>query len=141
MHRTKQYYFFQFGCTELVVCEGGENGQGMRTGMATFAHSYEDDDRTPTFQSCRKVKIHRFFYLFYLKTPFLISPQRYFYAAALWAGAQTALLQLELRIIFSGLCIIEIRTFGQGNSNTTSRRRAALEPSPAQTSNKAASLA
>ncbi|KAF1946458.1 hypothetical protein EJ02DRAFT_450548, partial [Clathrospora elynae] len=33
------------------------------------------------------------------------------------------------------------RTFGQGNSNTTSRRRAALKSSPAQTANKAASMA
>ncbi|KAF1940253.1 hypothetical protein EJ02DRAFT_456196 [Clathrospora elynae] len=34
-----------------------------------------------------------------------------------------------------------IRIFGQGNSSTTSRRRAALKSSPALTENKAASMA
>ncbi|KAF1936322.1 hypothetical protein EJ02DRAFT_459637, partial [Clathrospora elynae] len=33
------------------------------------------------------------------------------------------------------------RTFGQGNSNTTSRRRAAPESPPARTANKATSMA
>ena len=56
--------------------------------------------RAPTFRSWQKVEIHRFFDRFHLKYLFLISPRRYFYAAALWAGPQTALLHLEVLLNF-----------------------------------------
>jgi hypothetical protein len=37
-----------------------------------------------------KVEIHHFFDSFHLNSPFLSSPQRYFYAAALWTDTLTA---------------------------------------------------
>ena len=95
--------------------------------------------RTPTFRSWGKVEIYPLFDSFHLESPFLISPQRYLYAAALWAGAQPGQLDV-LQKQNSQWSVRDIRAFGQGNMITT-RRRAALKSPLAQLANKAASIA